>query len=32
MLGYELSDLIGKTILAMRTCEKEIADFMTNFE
>ncbi|MFQ9515896.1 MAG: HD domain-containing protein [Eubacterium sp.] len=32
MLGYELSDLIGKTILAMRSCEQEIADFMTSFE
>lgn len=32
MLGYELSDLIGKTILAMRTCEKEINDFMACYE
>lgn len=28
MLGWELSDLIGKTILAMRSCEKEVADFI----
>ena len=28
MLGYELSDLIGKTILAMRSCEQEINEYM----
>ena len=27
MLGWELSDLIGKTILAMRSCEEEVSDF-----
>ena len=24
MLGWELSDLIGKTILAMRSCEEQV--------
>ena len=28
MLGWELSDLIGKTILAMRSCEEEISDLL----
>lgn len=32
MLGYELSDLIGKTILAMRSCEEEINEFMASYE
>ena len=27
MLGWELSDLIGKTVLAMCSCEKEVSDF-----
>lgn len=27
MLGWELSDLIGKTILAMRSCEEEVSGF-----
>lgn len=26
MLGWELSDLIGKTILAMRSCEEEVQE------
>ena len=28
MLGWELSDLIGKTILAMRSCEKKVSDLL----
>ena len=28
MLGWELSDLIGKTILAMRSCEEEVSDLL----
>jgi predicted hydrolase (HD superfamily) len=28
MLGYELADLIGKTILAMRSCEQEVNTYM----
>ena len=28
MLGWELSDLIQKTILAMRSCEADIAEAM----
>lgn len=28
MLGYELSDLIQKTILAMRSCEQSVAEAM----
>lgn len=27
MLGWELSDLIGKTILAMHSCEEEVSGF-----
>lgn len=30
--GYELGELIEKTILAMRTCEQEVADFMSTLE
>lgn len=32
MLGYDLSDLIGKTILAMRSCEKEINEYMETYK
>lgn len=32
MLGYDLSDLIGKTILAMRACEKEINEYMETYK
>ena len=32
MLGYELSDLIGKTILAMRSCEQEINEYMETYK
>lgn len=28
MLGWELSDLIGKTILAMRSCEEKVSDLL----
>ena len=28
MLGWELSDLIGKTILAMRSCEENVSDLL----
>ena len=28
MLGYELNDLIQKTILAMRSCEREVGEAM----
>ena len=28
MLGWELSDLIGKTILAMCSCEEEVSDLL----
>jgi predicted hydrolase (HD superfamily) len=28
MLGWELDDLIGKTILAMRSCEDTVNAFM----
>ena len=28
MLGWELSDLIEKTILAMRSCEEEVSDLL----
>ena len=27
MLGWDLSDLIGKNVLAMCSCEKEVSDF-----
>jgi predicted hydrolase (HD superfamily) len=30
MLGWELSDLIQKTIYAMRSCEAEVAEAMEN--
>ena len=28
MLGWELTDLIGKTILAMRSCEEKVSDLL----
>ena len=28
MLGWELSDLIGKTILVMRSCEEKVSDLL----
>ena len=32
MLGYELSDLIGKTIYAMRSCEQKINEYMETYQ
>lgn len=31
-LGWELDRLLGDTILAMRSCEAQVADFMKNYE
>ena len=30
-LGWELSELFEKTILAMRSCEASVAEFMENY-
>lgn len=31
-LGWELDQLLSETILAMRSCEAQVADFMKNYE
>lgn len=31
-LGWELDRLLGDTILAMRSCEAQVADYMKNYE